>query len=114
LLTPYFRVHLAGDPGDARPWLVAQTWCSNARTWLSFPQRQRRTVHPLSTALIAILCVPLLLGKVAPNGYYGFRTAKTMSSHEIWYVANRFAAINLIVASVVGLVLADDPYSAKG
>jgi uncharacterized membrane protein len=63
-------------------------------------------VHPLSTALIAILCVPLLLGKVAPNGYYGFRTAKTMSSPEIWYVANRFAAINLIVASVVGLVLA--------
>jgi hypothetical protein len=57
-------------------------------------------------ALIVILCVPLLLGKVAPNGYYGFQTAKTMSSPEIWYISKRFAAINLIVASVVGLVLA--------
>jgi uncharacterized membrane protein len=47
-----------------------------------------------------------LLGKVAPNGYHGFRTAKTMSSPEIWYVGNRFATINFIVASAVGLVLA--------
>jgi hypothetical protein len=57
-------------------------------------------------ALIVILCVPLLPGKVASNGYYGFRTAKTMSSPEIWYVANCLAAINFIVASVAGLALA--------
>ena len=57
------------------------------------------------TALTMTLCVPFLLGKVAPNGYYGFRTAKTMSSPEIWYVANRVAAINFILASSVGLVL---------
>ena len=33
--------------------------------------------------LIVTVCVPLFLGKVAPNGYDGFRTAKTMSSPKI-------------------------------
>jgi hypothetical protein len=65
-------------------------------------------------ALIMTLCVPLLLGKVAPNGYYGLRTAKTMSNPEIWYVVNRVAEINFIVASAVGFVLAMILYSAKG
>lgn len=63
-------------------------------------------IAPALPTLIVILCLPLLLGKVAPNGYYGFRTAKTRSSPEIWYVANRVAAINFIVASAVGFVLA--------
>jgi uncharacterized membrane protein len=51
--------------------------------------------------LILVLCVPLLMGKIPPNGFYGFRTPKTMSRPEIWYPANRMAAIDLMVAAVL-------------
>jgi hypothetical protein len=37
------------------------------------------------------LVIPLVLGIVPPNDLYGFRTAKTMSSRETWYPANRIA-----------------------
>ena len=30
--------------------------------------------------LILLLSVPMILGKVPPNGVYGFRTPKTLSS----------------------------------
>jgi len=42
--------------------------------------------------------IPLALGKVRPNPWYGFRTAKTLSSTSIWYAANHVAGIDLIIA----------------
>jgi hypothetical protein len=56
-------------------------------------------------AIIIILCLPMLLGLIGPNSYYGFRTAKTMSSSNIWYAANRSAAINMIIASGLSLAV---------
>ena len=50
------------------------------------------------------VCIPLLLNKVPPNRYYGFRTGKTLSSEEIWYPANRFGAQCFVVAGAVGLI----------
>jgi hypothetical protein len=47
------------------------------------------------------LGVPLALGHVPPNGTYGFRTARTLSSPEIWYRANRIQGIDLSAAGVV-------------
>lgn len=55
---------------------------------------------------ILVLCIPLFLGRVAPNGYYGFRTAKTMETPALWYAANRMAAMNSMVCSVIGFALA--------
>jgi uncharacterized membrane protein len=55
--------------------------------------------------LVILLSVPLVLGKVPPNGAYGFRTPKTLSSPLIWYPANRVAGWSLIVAGAVALVL---------
>jgi uncharacterized membrane protein len=47
--------------------------------------------------------IPLILEKVGPNRYYGFRTAKTLSSPEIWYAANRIAGRDLVIAGLVVL-----------
>lgn len=71
-------------------------------------------------ALFAVLGIPLALGKVPPNWFYGFRTPKTLSRPEVWYEANRAfggeitiagAAIT-VVATVAALVLGDRPAAA--
>lgn len=50
-----------------------------------------------------LLSVPLILGLVPPNGLYGFRTGKTLSSPEIWYAANRAAGWIMLAASLVAV-----------
>ena len=37
----------------------------------------------IPVVLIA-LSIPLIPGKVPPNGLYGFRTPKTLSSRDVW------------------------------
>lgn len=39
--------------------------------------------------IMIALSVPLALGKIKPNLWYGFRTAKTLSDPKIWFPANR-------------------------
>jgi uncharacterized membrane protein len=51
--------------------------------------------------LSAGLGIPLALGKVPPNLFYGFRTSKTLSSPEIWYPANRSLGADMTVAGIV-------------
>ena len=50
--------------------------------------------------LTIALSIPMVLGKIPPNRFYGFRTRKTLSNPEVWYRANRLAGIDLIVASL--------------
>lgn len=52
------------------------------------------------------LAVPLVLGKIGPNVIYGFRTERTLSNPEIWYIANAFAGKLSIVCSSIMYVLA--------
>ncbi len=56
-----------------------------------------------SGALLAVLSVPLIMGKIPPNGLYGFRVKKTMENPHIWYPVNRYGGRWLLAA---GLVLA--------
>lgn len=56
----------------------------------------------LPVVIIAI-SIPMVLGKVPPNGLYGFRTPKTLSSSEVWYPANRMSGWFMIGAGVLGL-----------
>ena len=46
------------------------------------------------------ISIPLILEKVPPNRWYGFRVAKTFSSERIWYIANRVAGYDLLWAGV--------------
>src|ERR1700680_2010080 len=48
-----------------------------------------------------LLTVPLALGKVPPNRFYGFRTQKTPSSPAIWYPANRIMGWFMIAANAL-------------
>ena len=52
-----------------------------------------------------LLSIPLVLGWVKPNPWYGVRTRKTRSSPEIWYRANRIGGIYLVVATLIALLL---------
>jgi SdpI/YfhL protein family len=60
-------------------------------------------------ALVAV-CVPLILGKIPPNGLYGFRVRKTMEHPEFWYPVNKYGGTRLLLASLL-LVMAAVGYS---
>lgn len=66
------------------------------------------TMHEqlLVSSLIIVFSIPMILGKVPRNLFYGFRTSYTMSSDAVWYRANRDAGISLLVAGVIWLGLA--------
>jgi uncharacterized membrane protein len=58
-----------------------------------------------TAALLFALHVPLLLGKVPPNRFYGFRTPRVVSDERVWYPVNKVAGRNGIVLAggVAGL-----------
>jgi uncharacterized membrane protein len=58
----------------------------------------------LGPAITILVAIPMILGIVPPNYFYGFRTPKTLSSPEVWYPANRMCGILLAVAGVVSLI----------
>lgn len=54
------------------------------------------------TGLLFIgLSIPLILERVPPNRYYGFRTAKTLSEPRIWYEVNHISGSDLFVAGAL-------------
>lgn len=56
-----------------------------------------------SGLFLAGISIPLILGKIHPNGLYGFRVKKTMENPEIWYPVNTYTGKWLLI---VGLILA--------
>jgi uncharacterized membrane protein len=53
--------------------------------------------------LAVVFGIPLTLGLVPPNRFYGYRTRKTLSSADVWYRANRFSGCSLVVGGLVAL-----------
>ncbi|GEM_PF-863184 len=62
----------------------------------------------VSVTYVAI-SIPLVLDKVPPNRAYGYRSAETLSDPGVWYEANRFSGMILLVgggvAGIIGGVL---------
>lgn len=56
------------------------------------------------SVLLIILSIPMILGKIRPNVWYGFRTRKTLSDERIWYAANQYAGKTLLFAGIVMIV----------
>lgn len=56
-------------------------------------------------ALVGLLFVgigiPLVLGKVPPNPFYGCRTTKTLSDSRIWYEANRISGKDFLISGLL-------------
>lgn len=55
----------------------------------------------ISGAFITILAIPLILEKVKPNNFYGFRVAKTLDDPQIWYPANKYAGWRIFWAGII-------------
>ena len=45
--------------------------------------------------------LPMVLGLIPRNRFYGVRTARTLSDDDIWYPVNRVAGASAVVASAV-------------
>lgn len=55
----------------------------------------------ISGLFLAGISVPMILGKIPPNGLYGFRVKKTMENPEIWYAVNTYSGKRLFVSSLI-------------
>jgi hypothetical protein len=51
--------------------------------------------------LLAGLSVPLLLDKIPPNGWYGFRVPSTLYNAELWYKVNRYMARWMLATGII-------------
>jgi hypothetical protein len=58
------------------------------------------TLVCLGIILIAV-SIPLYLGKIRMNCYYGFRIRKAFESNDNWYVINKYGAKSLLWWSAV-------------
>ena len=56
-------------------------------------------------SLILLLGIPLIMQKIKPNNYYGFRTKKTLSDEEVWYTANSFAGKMMVIIGFIATLL---------
>ncbi len=55
--------------------------------------------------LVAVTALPMVFGLVPRNSWYGFRTPRTLASDDVWYPANRFAGVAMVVAAAIWLAL---------
>ncbi|HSP63363.1 MAG TPA: SdpI family protein [Pyrinomonadaceae bacterium] len=58
-------------------------------------------LYGIGGVLLVAISLPMMYDKVPPNGFYGFRTPRTLSDPNLWYPANRVAGRNLAVAGVI-------------
>lgn len=56
--------------------------------------------------LITALSVPMILRRVKPNPWYGFRTAKTLADEGVWYKANTYSGRLLLGTGISSVALA--------
>ena len=67
-----------------------------------------------SYLLIAGLSLPLILQKVPPNRFYGFRSKRTLGDEEVWYRVNRLGGGFLVLSSLGTLVASLVPVLSAG
>ena len=59
-----------------------------------------------SGIILAGLSIPLIMGKIGPNPWYGFRVRRTLSDPVVWYAVNAYSAKRLLVVGIVNTVSA--------
>ena len=58
------------------------------------------------TSIILLLALPLVLGLIPPNRFYGVRTTATLADTRCWYAVNRYGGWTLLGASLFYLAIA--------
>jgi len=56
--------------------------------------------------LLAVISIPLILRKIGPNPWYGFRVKKTLDDPAVWYPVNAYAAKRLLAVGLVSSLAA--------
>lgn len=64
--------------------------------------------------LLIALAIPLLLDKIPPNSWYGFRVPSTLADATLWYKVNRYMARWLLLSGVVTVISAAVFYRIPG
>lgn len=62
-------------------------------------------INVIAGLLMAAIALPLVLGKIPPNLWYGFRTPRTLRDPAVWYPANAYAG-RWLFASGIAIALA--------
>src|SRR5438309_9372042 len=52
------------------------------------------------------ISIPLIMGKIGPNPWYGFRVRRTLSDPVVWYAVNAYSAKRLLAVGIVNIVSA--------
>ena len=66
----------------------------------------------IPSVILIIIAIPLVIGRIPRNRFYGVRTCKTLSDDGTWYAANRFGGWLFIASSLIYLGIAFSvPYS---
>lgn len=54
-----------------------------------------------TSALLVLISLPLIMRKIKPNPFYGFRTRQTLEDPELWYSVNELFARHLLIAGLL-------------
>jgi uncharacterized membrane protein len=60
----------------------------------------------IPSILILIVSIPLVIGWIPRNRFYGVRTRKTLSDERVWYSANKFGGWLFITSGLIYLLIA--------
>jgi uncharacterized membrane protein len=55
--------------------------------------------------VIVAVAIPMIVGMIPRNRFYGFRTPRTLASDQVWYPANRFAGKAMTIAALGWAIL---------
>ena len=54
--------------------------------------------------VLIVLGIPLLLEKVKPNWFYGFRTPTIVKNKDLWYKVNKQVGREFIIAGIILMI----------
>jgi hypothetical protein len=63
-------------------------------------------LYTFTGCLLAILSIPLILQRIGPNPWYGFRVRKALDDPAVWYSVNAYAAKRLLAVGLVSSLAA--------
>ena len=71
-------------------------------------------MYVVSGLVLCGLALPLMAGKIGPNGLYGFRVKETLENPQLWYAVNKYAGRRLLAAGIVTVLAAVGFYWVPG
>jgi hypothetical protein len=54
----------------------------------------------------ALISIPMILRRVKPNYWYGFRTRKTLENEQVWYDVNEYSGKRLFISGILIMISA--------